>query len=134
MADYSGLWNGVHNENYALQVNKAPIEKKVNKYLRRNRYGARKFRELLVTLVNGAVGATAADTVTQRTAVADTTNNVQGGAAAIGTRTFINRATVAGDVTAVNAALTHDSQPDTYPVDTSGNGGGGALTKQYAPR
>ena len=130
---YSGLWNGVNNENYALQVDKAPVEKKVNKYLRRSRYGARQFRELLVTLVNGAVGATAADTVAQREAVADTDNNVQGGAVNIVDRTFINRATVASDVTAVNTALTHDSQPDTYPVDISGNGGGGDLTKQYAP-
>lgn len=130
---YSGLWNGVNNENYALQVDKAPVEKKVNKYLRRSRYGARQFRELLVTLVNGAVGATAADTVAQREAVADVDNNVQGGAVNIVDRTFINRATVASDVTAVNTALTHDSQPDTYPVDISGNGGGGDLTKQYAP-
>lgn len=133
MAAYSGLWNGVHGENHALLVDKSGCEKQVNRVLRRSRYGARAFRELLVTLVNGAVGATAADTVAQRQAVADVNNNVQGGQVTISTRTVVNRATVAGDATALATALTHDSQPDTYPVDASGNGGGGALTKAYSP-
>src|SRR5690606_15693748 len=35
MVAYSGLWNGVNGENYALQVARAPLNKKLSKMLKR---------------------------------------------------------------------------------------------------
>lgn len=83
----------------------------------------RVIRELMDTLINGAVGATAA--LTQARVQHSTTE--LGGVRVIETQTLINRATDADDATDLTNYLSEDSKIAT-PVD----GAGGARTSHPA--
>lgn len=74
-------------------------------------------RELLDTLINGAVGATAA--LTQSRVQHDRTE--LGGVRVIETQTLINRATDADDATDLTNYLSEDSEIAT-PADVAGGG------------
>lgn len=125
MPAYSGLFNGVHGENYALLDDRQPLESVVNKLFRRSRYGMRELRELLLTTVGATAGATASDTYQRVPAVATLTNySASGGLINPETVTVINRATTAADVTRLQTFISRGSAPSPYPVDLSGNGGG----------
>ena len=132
MAAWSGLFNGVHATDYSLLVNHAPHLKPVNKLFRKSRYGSRGAAALLNALIGAAIGNNVAATLNRVAASADPGNPiVNGGAISIETRTLLNRNTTADDVTMLKAIFADSSKP-TYPIDKSGNGGGGQLTKQYS--
>lgn len=86
------------------------------RYFRTGR-ATRVIRELYDTLVNGAVGATAALTQAR---VAHSITEL-GGVRPIETQTLINRATVAGDATDLTDYLSEDSKVAT-PADVAGFG------------
>ena len=131
MASYSGLWDGVYGDSYSLLVDKPSVGKKIDKFLRRSRNGSRELRELMLTLIGASAGSTAADSYLRAAhTVAQGLPAANGGLRTMETRTIINRATTAGDVTATKALIAGSSAP-TYPVDKSGNGGGGNLTKTF---
>lgn len=92
--------------------------------------GVRKFRRLMRVLVNGAVGDTATETRSRVTAVSGLTDpNAYSGAVAIESQSIINRATTTADRDAILEVIDNTSAiaPASYPVDASGNGGGGKL-------
>lgn len=52
MATYSGLWNGVHGDAYALQVNRSSLTKRLTRTLKKR--GATRIREVIDTVTAGA--------------------------------------------------------------------------------
>lgn len=52
MATYSGLWNGVHGDAYALQVNRSSLTKRLTRTLKKR--GATRIREVIDTVKAGA--------------------------------------------------------------------------------
>lgn len=140
MPAYSGLWNGVNAENYSLQVARSPLFRRVSQALRRRSLTV--LREALDTVVDGSSINGAAAVTFKRAAEQGTPGSspANGGARTIETVTQILAATTVGvgTLTAPNVSaaqidglVDYDTQPATYPADASGNGGGGALTKQY---
>lgn len=128
MASYSGLFDGVHGSAHALLTNKTGNAETMIARLFSKKSGQRAvLRELMVTLTGATAGSTAAVTNKRVQAAADVDNNVQGGARVIETDTLVNRVTTSADATRILGALQLSSQP-TYPVDASGNGGGGKLS------
>lgn len=81
-------------------------------------------RRLLQTLTGVAPGATATQTKKQ----IQWQQGSPGGVIPVETVTLINRATTAADVTALQALFVRSPTPASYPVDLSGNGGGGKQT------
>lgn len=126
MPSWSGLANGVYGVPYATLTNTTGNTRTyLLRRLAQKKYGDGEIRALMVSLINGAVGANATDTHKRITALADLGSNLLGGKRVIETFTQINRNTVAADVTKLLANLSQSSQPSTYPRDRSGNGGGG---------
>lgn len=96
--------------------------------LMRNR-GMHVNKELILTLLGASAGSTAAATRT-RADYNDVTPGepvVRGGVVPLEAEVQINRATTAGDVTQLSAILNDIFYPSSYPVDVSGNGGGGKV-------
>jgi hypothetical protein len=83
----------------------------------------------LIRALNGtASGGTATATHAQRTADPSLGQAYSGGGAiAIATVNDVSRVTTAADVTLINAVLDKTFAPSPYPVDKSGNGGGGKV-------
>jgi hypothetical protein len=93
-----------------------------------NKPGAKKIKALIKSLVDGAVGDSAASTYGRLTAVQGYLSAQElGGLRAIETVTVINRVTVAGDITNLDLVLARTSKPSSYASDASGNGGGGKV-------
>lgn len=123
MPAWSGLWNGVFNETHSL-IGKPNVGRRIGRALKG--VTSAKYKELVLTLVNGAVGDTALATHTAITAQ-DVNNKASlGGVRAVETITDINRATVAADATTINNDIIKETSP-TFPVEKSGNSGGGRL-------
>lgn len=80
--------------------------------------------QLLYTLLGAAPGTTATKTKKQVQHV----TGAPGGAVPVETVTLVNRATTAADLAAFQAMFTRQNGPASYPVDLSGNGGGGKAT------
>lgn len=127
MPSYSGLWNNEYGENHSLITNRTgnPLTSLARTFANRL-YGRAAQRELIHALTGAAAGETASASHKRVTAVVDRSENVQGGVRAIETKSHVNRATVAGDATAIKNAIRQSSKP-TYPVDRAGNGGGAKL-------
>jgi len=151
MANYSGLFNHIHGEDYSLNSGRAPNRYHLMRILRKR--GMANVREVLTTALEDSTPASTASVSYSRVAAAaNTSSNVQGGARTIETKqefgpTLNNtdidatgantsRAITAADITELqeDLALTGDrnkrnptngSGVVTYPVDLSGNGGGG---------
>jgi hypothetical protein len=150
MPSYSGLWNGVNAEAYALQVNRAPVFRRVSMALRRRSSMA--LREVIDTVANGS-SINGAAAVTYKRVAGDQipgSTPTSGGLRTIETVTAIASSTTvaagaASTLANVSAAqidklVDYQSAPGSaggststqnYPVDKSGNGGGGRLTAQY---
>lgn len=116
---WSGLYNREHtdlpNGLGSLTVNKYPLRNEIKRLS--NRYGFKPYRALFNALIGAATGGTATETYKREAATVKTSGPQGGGALTIETITPINRATVAGDVTALKemlVAVTH--KPSTYPV------------------
>jgi hypothetical protein len=123
-AGYSGLWNTYFNTQYATIQTRQNALRHANVELKG--LGNKAVRKLIVTLLGAAAGATATDATAQRIYQSDLGGGGNlGGLIPIISRTAINRATTAGDVTDIVNSLTERNVVATYPVDKSGNGGGG---------
>lgn len=104
----------------------SPIEKKISALVRKPQF--RKLRELMDDLNGAAVGANTALVTRARVEARVQLGNVsQGGLVPIETQTIINRVTATADQTQINSILDDVVFPSPYPVDASGNGGGGKL-------
>lgn len=121
MPAWSGLWNNVHGQNYALITARSNLMQRVAKLFARE--GGRADAELLTTLNGAAAGGSASETRKRVTAVQSTEQMNLGGARVIETQTVVNRATTSADETNYDNILTPDYSP-TYPVDRGGGGGG----------
>ena len=143
MASYSSFWldyGGNDGAVYSLQNNKVSGRYKMAQLLSRVSMRETAAR-LIAALTDSVPASTASATISRVKAVADTTNNVQGGVrtiisheqvgplvdAATGANT--SRAITAADITDLQLLMPGGSEalrsPSTYPVDASGNGGGG---------
>lgn len=132
MTSYSGLWNNEYGQNYAAlsdTVNMGNARTAFARVFADRQYGRGNIRALLQVLIGETVGGDNATNQFKRVAAErDLNGNVQGGKRVIETFTGIDRTTDADDVSFLNAALANNiAQPDGYPVDRSGNGGGSKL-------
>lgn len=126
MASWSGLFDNEGGAPYAplgSTVNKEDAYDKLAVMLANRTYSHASLRELLYSLVGGAVGDPATASHKRVAGAQDLNANVQGGVRSIETFLTLNRVTTAADITRIQAALRQSSKP-TYPVDKSGNGGG----------
>lgn len=128
MPQWSGMFDGQQGTNYSLLVNKAPLRKRVSRTFRE--VGSFSFRQLMLTLNGVVAGSTATKSMSRakEEAVAGLAAS-NGGKRTIESRSLINRATTAADVTAISNMLQDQTDPSSYPTDKSGNGGGGQLGK-----
>lgn len=127
MTAYSGLWDGVHGETYALQTDKHPIRKRVSVHMRRSRIGLRILNELLDSTIGAAAGGAAAASVSRVEAIQQLGDIGYGGAVSIESRTLINRVTTAADIADLKTIFSEQKDANAYPTDASGNGGGGKV-------
>lgn len=121
-------WSGLFDNEYAdgphsLQVNIVPLRRKLTRVVKRKSMAV--INELMREL-NGATAGDAALAQHVRVTGAQVLQTDAGGVRPIETVDLLNRVTAAADVTAIEAMLTEQRDP-TYPVDASGNGGGGKL-------
>lgn len=114
---WTGLDDGVYGTPYAIKYNDSQLRRRVLTVI--SHRAMRSDEGLLAALIGAATGGTA--TKTHKEIAAPVTSNDVGGLRTISTINDINRVTVAGDVTALNAFLTA-SRAVTYPGDKSGNG------------
>lgn len=129
MPSYSGLYNGVYNENYAPQsqlIAKGNAANALSRLFANRLYGRASTRELLVTLIGAATGQTANMTHRRVKSEANRSENMQGGLRQMETFTTVNRVTTATDVSMFITALEQSTKPP-YAVDRSGSAGGGKL-------
>ena len=152
MATSAQFWTsdygpGDTNGTYEFSSGKSPNRYHLMRLLRKK--GMREVGEILFTaLAENTPSDTASVTISQLTAEADTTANVNGGVRTVAAKEIMGlvldsdkddataetaRAATAADVTTLNAEVipsgtTANRQPATYPTDASGNGGGGKLS------
>lgn len=94
------------------------------------RGGQRGVRRIMRVLNGAAPGSNATETVARIAPATPFVTNTGGGARVVETVTEVNRNTTAGDATYVNSFILdriYNMTPPiaSYPVDLSGNGGGG---------
>lgn len=132
MPSYSGLWNGVHGEDYSMLNNKPTAFKRVGRALKRR--GMTVIREVIDTVTNGSsINGAAAVTYKRVESTVDPGNAVvNGGVRSIETVEKIAAAstTTTAQVADVDSMVDFKSGPaiNSYPTDASGNGGGGKLS------
>lgn len=115
----SSFWG----DSWTLLFNRPSASQRIRREFRRMTELAQ--GEIAKTLDGVIAGSTATQNRAQLTATPGLTND-QGGLRTVANVALVNRATVAGDVTVLNAIYNPGPYaPSTYPVDTSGNGGGG---------
>lgn len=122
MPAWSGLFDGVYNESYVPQFTRiAPFENVINRLVRSMGHNAAV--ELLDTVLGASAGGTAAKTHTQILAKEAGVDEGYGygGKRTIETVTDINRATTAGDVTALKNMLTNRYTLASAQQDLGGN-------------
>lgn len=134
MPAWSGFWNMTGDmTNYSMLVNKNILFRKMGQLMKRR--AMTRMREVIDTVAAGAsINGAAAVTYTR----VSPSDNVVGQPATGGGRRTIETvekiaaasSTTAADAAAVDEAVNYEHQP-TYPVDRSGNGGGGQLTNQH---
>jgi hypothetical protein len=132
MPTYSGLWNTVHGDNYSLQSGRNPLERQIGRILRKGTISLTRLNKVIDTIAAGtSIAGGAAVTYKRITATADPGNPVtQGGVVPIQTVTTISASssTTAADATKIDQIVGFTAKPSAYPVDKSGNGGGGKLS------
>jgi hypothetical protein len=116
---------------YALAHNRSSLERRISYHLGRGLM--RQIRRVGYTLLGAAVGGTATDTYTRRTAPTGLTDSKGlGGLITMETVTTVNRATTAADLTAwqniFNRNFTLNPTISGYPT-VLGSGGGGQVGK-----
>ncbi len=131
MASYSGLWNGVHGGDYALQTARSPLNRALGRVLKRRsmiRLKEAIDRVAASSSINGAAAVNIFQidsTATPGSAV------VNGGVRTVNTvaRIAASQSTTSADAANVDEVVAFENQPQTYPTDASGNGGGGRSGK-----
>ncbi len=124
MVAWSGLFDNVFSDGpHSLQVNIVPLRRKMTRVMKRK---SMKVINELMRELNGATTGDAALAQHVRVQARQALELDLGGVQPIETVDLLNRVTAAADVTAIEAMLTEQRDP-TYPVDASGNGGGGKL-------
>ena len=138
---------GDTNATYEFLSGRSPNRYHLMRLLRKK--GMREMGEIISTLLTDSTPATTASvTISELTAEANTTANVQGGARTVAAKEQMgllynsdkddasantSRAVTAADVTALQTEVIPSGSranraPATYPADASGNGGGGKLS------
>ena len=103
MTSYSGLFNGIHGEAYAIPFDYDSVNRQISRTFYKTKQGNRLYRELLVTLIGATAGSAAADSYVRAAAV---NNHEQlGGQRAMETVTVVSRNTTAADVTMLKALV-----------------------------
>ena len=126
MPAWQGLWTheAGNPAGHSLLVNKSFTRNRIRRFANDEQFRAT--GELFDTLIGATAGGTALATSRKVAAEAVTPTQLgqMGGARAIETRTHINRATTAADVTELKAHVFGvRARPATYVRDLSGNGG-----------
>lgn len=125
---FSGLFDTIQPTGHTL-LDTQPLRKTISRVMRTR--GARKIKELMLTLNGAAAGEAALDTYSRVEHTEDAGNPAAyGGARTIETVTVINANTAAADETAIDNMLEEEFVPATYPADASSNGGGGKLNDE----
>ena len=122
---FTGLWNGVYGTPYALTNSRNKLERDIA--LAFEKAGAQPLSAVAIALNGSAVGGTASRTRRRVLAVRSLSGYDLGGQRAIEAVTDINRATTAADETALDNIYNGVFALTSYPVDRSGNGGGGKV-------
>ena len=124
MPAWSGLFDNVFADGpHTLQVNIVPLRRKMTRVVKR------KSMAVITELIRELNGATTGETALAEHVRVQGSQILQsdaGGVRPIETVELINRVTAAADQTAIETMFTEQRDP-TYPVDASGNGGGGKL-------
>lgn len=136
MASWSGFWNDHGATGPYAPIGKHQLRRKLAKMSRRRGYIPT--LEIIDMLLADSTPASTAEyeytRVKQSAGYAGSGPAVGGGKITIETVTMIDRAVAASDVTSLRKVLPGGSETDvqpTYPVDRSGNGGGGMLSSKY---
>lgn len=122
---FTGLWNNVYGAPYALTGSRNKLERDIA--IAFEKAGSQPLSAVAIALNGSAVGGTAARTRARVLALRSLSGYDLGGQRAIETVTDINRATTAADETALDAIYNGVFALTSYPVDRSGNGGGGKV-------
>jgi hypothetical protein len=126
MASWSGFWNVVHGDGYALLS--PPASRQRRAFRTAIGDAARQpYNRILRGLVVSGVGAILNPTYTRVAAQPDKDGMAVGGGIR-GTeieQSLTNRQLVSGDITTITKDLDTKLSPSPWPVDKSGNGGGG---------
>ena len=141
---------GETNGSYEFLSGRSPNRYHLMRLLRKK--GMREVGEIISTLLTDASPSTSASvTISELTASADTTANVQGGVRTVAAKEQMGltinsdkddasantaRAVTAADVTALQTEVIPSGAranraPATYPTDASGNGGGGKFDQGF---
>jgi len=124
MVAWSGLFDNEFSDGpHSLQVNIVPLRRKMTRVMKRK--SMKVLNELIQTL-NGVTAGSAALAQHVRVQARQGLGLDAGGVQPIETVDLINRVSATADQTLINAALTEQRDP-TYPVEKSGNSGGGKL-------
>lgn len=125
MPAWSGLWNHVYTEGHSLISRPGNAAyRKLSRSLRG--MPALKFKEIVRTFITDDVGSTALATHTRLSAPTPFDALAHGGVRQVETVTDINRVLTAADETQLLVEVDADHTP-TFPVEKSGNSGGGKL-------
>lgn len=120
---WSGLWNGVYQENHAL-IGVPSVRRRVGRALRG--MSSKFYNEIVRTFVTDDVGSAAAASHTRIAAQNPNDIGTSGGVRTVETVTDISRNLAAADETKLLADIDNDHTP-TFPTEKSGNSGGGKL-------
>lgn len=123
MPAWSGLYDGVYSAPYST-IGKPNTGLKVRRALKG--LTALKYKQILRTFITDDVGTTATKTHARIAAQDNTDMSTLGGKRLTQTVTDINRAITAADETALLVDVDGVHTP-TFPVEKSGNSGGGKL-------
>jgi hypothetical protein len=125
MPAWQGLWDDVHRQTYTLLNQRTQLQRVISNAL--EKLGSQTTSTLAIALNGIAPGGTALRTRSRVMATANTSAFDLGGRRTIETQTLINRATTTADRDALNTMFNNVYAPSPYPVDRSGNGGGGKV-------
>lgn len=132
MASWSGLFDGIVPTGAVAGHSLISTKKTNGRHVSRllGKQSMRALKELMLTVTGAAAGQTAADSYARiQHEVAPGVALANGGQRTIESVTTVNRATTSDDVTTIQDIIADEWSltPAQYPVDLSGNGGGGRL-------
>lgn len=125
MPAWSGFWNHTYSDGHKFMGRAQAVRRAVGRVM--HGQGRAGYNSVVHTLVNGNVGDTAL-----KTHVRVASQNVNdpmslGGKRTTEVKTIINRATTDNDRLIILDDFDYDNSPEPWPVDKSGNGGGGKV-------